>query len=261
MKRNLNFTGRLRLPWEDIHLELRPESDALRISGSIDLSELATLDPKKRSAAVLVIEVYDSGKQSSRVRLDAAPDLTHGRVEVSGSADAIAHPQSLLCRVRIVEAPAPGASVGRILAAADRIRPVSEGPRQGLLPFKSGELNGPVWTLVTDPAPEIQIEQSLEDWQGVGRTPYFQSLVMPTIARDIASWLLDELASAHDIEEQPVQQWLSFYGTLGFDLDAWHLENQDADAETRADLLNEIQSTFSRRHRIVSRYPTAEVNE
>ncbi len=262
MKRNLNFTGRIRLPWEHINLELRPDGDTLTISGSINLAELDALEPQSvRSQAALVIEVYDSGRQSSRVQLDSVPDLTGREVVVSGRAESMANPQSLLCRVRVVETPATGASVGRILASADRIRPVSEGPRQGLLPFKSAELDGSVWQLVTNPAPEVQIEQSIEDWQAVGRTAHFRSLVMPIIARDIAAWLLDELAADDNTDEQPVQQWLAFYGSLGFDLRTWQQDNDEADPEARSEFLNQIQSAFSRHHKIVGLYPVSEENE
>lgn len=240
MKRRINSTGRIRLPVEAITVRLsEPAAAGLPRSFAATLNLPASLQEK--SGAAVYVEPY---VKSSTMRFSY------------GTVGAIVPPPStlltdldpgpVLFRLKVVDE-TPG--VGRILAAAERIRPQDEmqdgDSRKSLLPLGQRDLGEQIWTLdlkggarpvlfINNRVPAIR-ERLMTD-------PIVQGAVFPHAVRQVFDAILtdDEV----DDDAEWVQDWLKFGSELlgrdvPTDIDA------DEEAEEIERLLDEIVEKFS----------------
>jgi len=202
----INFTGRETIDHDRVRLEIEPDEHAVRVTGSIDVSDLAL-----PSDAGVIVELYrEIYSERQKVTL---PDLAQLDLRYKPHSA----PTTLLCNVRIVSAETPGL----ILASAERVRPDASTELGGrsLLPIASGEIGELLWRLeLTDPEtmPVLLVNRRLTDPDGVARDPKFQLLVFPTVLRDIGYWLARNLSDGEP-EEGPLASWRDFFIGLGVD--------------------------------------------
>jgi hypothetical protein len=203
MIRRLNYTGRLRIPREDVRIFVIERQDMpAAFKADLDLSGYGLPDDAK-----VYIEAY---RQTVWMRFPfgtaakpAQPDSTE-LTEFDS-------PEAILFRVRVTSV--EGAD-GKLLAEADRIRGRNTEERdedvEPLLPVIPGELGAQVWALEIDDRPRLVINKELWDWKAVALAPPFVSLVYPAVFRQILDNILGDEYFDTDDPDDWRSQWLRF---------------------------------------------------
>lgn len=237
----LNFTGRRRIPKNNIGLRVRtangsPVLDVLRL----DLDQLRLADD-----ADIVIEAY---RQTSYMRFGAgtvgSPSLPTGR-----SLREFEAPDAVRFRVKVVGA---GDDEGKILAAADQLRASLEGddeePQRSLLTIVPYDLGHLLWRLdFADDEPKLVVNKRVGDWRGFALQPTFTAFVLPEALRQIATWTLDNLELFEEGDDTPpIAGWVAFLTELGYD------PRDVSDAEEDQKLwVEDVVGHFGREHRFL----------
>jgi hypothetical protein len=200
----LNYTERKRVKHEHVHLVLAETEHGELLSAEVTgldgygfpKDALVILEAQRRYESLRL----DMGTVANPVALSEEPlgfDSLHG----------------VVIRLKVIE---PGSS-GKLLGAADRLRPTSEddaGANRALLPFRaSAELGGEVWRIEFDTGEPIAlINSGLSDWNSFARSEGFVALVYPQILRQIAEWVMRS-QSPEDGDE--ASDWARFIKKLG----------------------------------------------
>lgn len=230
MKKRLNYTGRKALSAEQIDIRVNEGKGGIKptFTASLDLTSLSGVD---RSAKVYV-EPY-VGYSSMRFDFGTlgAPstpdDTTLSELDVA---------RSLLFRVRIVD---ESASVGRILARADGIRPRNpedDGPsRKSILPLCVTDTGQEIWRLAynSDSGPVLEISNRIPGLAARIKTdPLLQGAIYPHAFRAFLNQFLGE--NGPETELKWVADWHGFLKALtGRDLQ--EDEPDDDEVETFID--------------------------
>lgn len=242
--RHLNYTSRKKLERSDVQVLVR-ETDSgehlldLRLSlGAYDLP----------ADAKVVAEAY------RRTEWSRYSFGTVGLVRPSGTPvlKDFSDVDGLLFRVKVV-----AESNGRplLVAEADRVKPVSEGPNTGaketILPVVRGELGEELWVLdFSTGEPQLVINDAVEDWRGVPKLPFFRAAILPALLRMILVSILDE--DIHDDEDLELwqQNWLQFAEALpGVDP-----RPSTMDEKGKTDWIDDAVRAFARAHQLKDQF-------
>jgi hypothetical protein len=231
----LNYTNRVRITREKIHLELVEGDPNPRVTFTAALAGYE-LDPEATVA-------LEARRQTRFMRLTCgtvADPMELDRAVLGEFPDAA----GIQFRVKVTDPD------GRIAAAADRLRPsrpdAGESPTEGLLPFRAEDLGREIWRLdLDDDNPIVKLNNRLPDWKSVATSSQFRSLVYPQIVRAIALWALDR----PEPEEGVVADWRSFIGWLGAELD----DPPETD-ETKAQWANDVVDRFCTQNDLLTGY-------
>jgi hypothetical protein len=238
MQRTFNYTGRIRINQQNVHVQLEDNGDRPpTFNARLDLSD--SLPPHCK----VYVEAYR--KQTSQrfdfgtigqLRPPANRELTE--VDLAGR---------LLFRVRVVD---ESQSVGSVIASGDRIKPQdSLGDANSMMPIKSADLGNVPWKLDidgTDDYPVLFVNKDIPD--GVNRFQVDRTLVsvvLPAALREALTFYIF-LTSDDEKEGEARNNWLNFAGLLVTPLD------EDADKEDKRQWIDEVIEVFSLKHRLVA---------
>jgi hypothetical protein len=236
MPRRINWTGRSRISRSDVLIRV-VESSPPHFTVEVQLGSYG-LPPE----SLVVIEAY-------RGLLWRRFDF--GTVAFPGARDALTlvafgEPDGVLFRVKVLDA----AGTGRILAEADRLRPVERDPenipRRSLLDPVADDLGDQVYRLDVScqDGPTLFINRTLPDWRGAARSPVFRALVYPTVLRDVLRVAIQHL---DDEEESWTEDWIRFARSIpGTAAPPAETDGDEAAEEWIADVV----SAFCRQHRL-----------
>lgn len=234
MKRRINFSGRKKISAEDIRIRLSESTSGEAPTFAADLKLPAGLPGNAR----VYVEPY---QRSSSMRFDfgtvellAAPaDLRLTDVDRSSG---------VLFRVKVVD---ESADIGKIIAAASRIRPLGKDGDPGvkaLLPLVSTDLGEDVWKVVLDgAAPVLQINNRIPGFRDRLMTDrLLQGAVFPHALTTVLQKLLG--TDEYDDEEQWVQDWKTFAAQLNGE----ELADNLSDEEEGVRLASTIENIVNR---------------
>lgn len=208
MKRRFNFTERKRINKNNIIIQIKQDADGTHFfEALIDLSDLMLPDD-----ASVYVEAYhrtgymrfDFGKVSS-LRQPSSTSLSNfGDVE------------NVLFRIKIVD---ESGSRGKIIAVADKIKPVSEnGDKDGsksILPTQFvGDLGRKIWQLdYTMGRPCIMFNRNVPDIENRSKKDSeFFFFVYPSVVREVLNYLVyvEQVSDPDDPPEEWHKDWIMF---------------------------------------------------
>lgn len=238
MSRRFNFTGRRKLMRSNVRILIHEAKRGIPQSFTADVKIPAVLklDPSAR----VYVEAY-IGASSMRFDFGTVAAVVHPRDCSLGEIDEGA---PVLFRVRVVD---ETRNVGRVLAAANGIRPEGEeagSGRRSLLPLRSCDLGEEVWRLHldSDAGPELWINSRVPALSERLRSdPAVMGLIYPEVVRRIAYRLWSNSEFADDAD------WVAAWKTwLGGYLD------RPVDAEEIEEDADEMAKNFAAKHRFAS---------
>jgi hypothetical protein len=234
MKRRINFSGRKKISAESILIRIADSASGEPPTFAADLKLPAGLPKDAR----VYVEPY---QRSSSMRFDfgtvaamtAPADLRLTEVDQSSG---------ILFRVKVVD---ESSDVGKIIAAATRIHPLSKDDDPGvkpLLPLVSTDLGEDVWRLVMEGgSPELQISNRIPGFRDRLMTdPLLQGAVFPHALATVLHKLLG--TDEYDDDEQWVQDWKTFAASLLGE----ELPDNLSDEENGAQLVSTIETVVGR---------------
>ena len=234
MKRRINFSGRKKISADDIRIRI---SESANGEPPAFAAELKLPDGLPKNARVYV-EPY---QRSSSMRFDFGTVAT-----VTAPADLrlteVDQSSGILFRVKVVD---ESSDVGKIIAAASRIRPLGKDDDPGvkaLLPLVSTDLAEDVWRLVMEgAAPTLEINNRIPGFRDRLMTdPLLQGAVFPHALTTVLQKLLG--TDEYDDDEQWVQDWKTFITRLLGE----ELPENLSDDENAALLVTTIETVVSR---------------
>jgi hypothetical protein len=246
MIRRLNYTGRRKIPRENIQISLYRNSGGEEFDAVIHVSGL-----ELPNAARVFVEAYH---QSDWVRFDygtvASPAIPADRRLTSFYEGA-----RILFRVKVVSG---GEDGGKILAEADRLVPFSADDarnRDPLLPVRTvGNMGNQIWRIVWNGGPVLELNKTEPECKHLlTADSRFKWLVLPEILRSILTRILIERLDEEDepTEASPGKRWLEFAESL-------HPEpppqEEARDAEIIEKWVDEVVASFCSRHRALDHW-------
>jgi hypothetical protein len=246
MSFRINSTGRKRILRECIKIRLidvppgQPPAFAASISLPADLA--------LPSDARVYLEPY-VGSSSMRFEFGSVGvPITPERCVMS-EVDAGA---SILFRLKVVD---ESEVVGRILAAADGLRPEGDADgqdRKPLLPLRSMDLGEEIWRLDLDKdaGPTLCINNRVPNLaERLQSDALLQGVIYPQVARQVLRYVQSEKASVDDADADWMNDWSDWFDEeLGRSLEEEEIDDDFA-LET---LVNELASAFATRMKFAS---------
>lgn len=209
MIRRLNYTGRRRIPRENIRIAIYRNGDTEEFDARVSCAGLGLPD-----SACLLVEAYH---KSDWMRFDFG---TVGQVVIPRDRRLTAFYRGARVLFRVKAVAADGES-GKILAEADRIVPLSpdsDRDRDPLLPVRVVDgLGSQIWRLTWESGPVLELNrQEPEVKRLLTSDPRFKWLILPQVLRSI---LIRVLAEEMDEDEDAQgggegQRWLDFAHSL-----------------------------------------------
>jgi hypothetical protein len=209
MIRRLNYTGRRRIPRENIRIAIYRNGDAEEFDARVSCAGLDLPD-----TASLLVEAYH---KSDWMRFDFG---TVGQIVIPRDRRLTAFYLGARVLFRVKAVSTDGES-GKILAEADRIVPLSPDSgqdRDPLLPVRVVDgLGSQVWRLTWEGGPVLELNrQEPEVKRLLTSDPRFKWLILPQVMRSI---LIRVLVEGMDEEEDvggggEGQRWLDFARSL-----------------------------------------------
>jgi len=248
MIRRFNYTGRRKLPTENISLRLLRRDGAMSFEAQIVNFDTLGLP----GSSQIFVEAYH---QSTYMRFDfgtiAQPQIPPDR-ELTEFYDG----SPVNFRVKIVDT---SGETGRILAVADRLNPFRDDDEikgDPLIPVRMvGGMGQEIWRVVwgaSGPVLELNQEQA-----GIKETvlkkPIFRSMVLPEVLRTVLTRILiDEMDRDEEYAER-AKLWLKFAATF-------HNEAEPDDRESPIvdGWVNRAVQSFCSRHRFFDAWRTAQ---
>jgi hypothetical protein len=234
----LNFTGRRELDRSQIQLRVRQDGGRVLL----DVLSLGLESLDLPGTAEVTVEAY---RQTTKERVHCGTvDFLQPRQDVLLESFDVA--DNIQLRVRIVGA--EGASHGKILAVADRLRGASEEDQDSapLLKLQRTELGNLVWKFEVDNGPILCINKRLTNHDSVVNSSHFKALVLPEFVRRVAIWVARNIDDSDD-PNSTLSHWISYFDSIGVDLSA--LDEFDVDDPSYSDMVEtwaaESASTFA----------------
>lgn len=250
MSYRINSTGRKRLLRENVRIRLVEQARGLppAFTAEIRLDSGLKLDPSAR----VYIEPY---VKSSSMRFDFGTVAAISQPEscVLSDIDAGAN---VLFRVKVVSS---GAPAGKVLAAADGIRPADDSgeSRKSLLPLKTADLGQEVWRLEVDKdsGPVLTLNNRIpEIADRLKADPLFQGAIYPEVVRQLARRLLANGGESDEDETEWVLDWKNWMQTV---LEREFEDPDELDEDSLAELADELVEAFARSNGFVTRAAAA----
>lgn len=206
MKRTFNYTQRKKINREDVQLGI------VRINNSPEVKVLRLDINKLRLPATgqVWFEI-----ETGRIGLVRHQLGTVGNLDLSSTFPIDEHDLANI-RFRIKIATYELMSAGKLLAEVDNLSLSGEESVQSLLEVKpSNELGQRVWKLeIKASGPELFINVGVGDWQAVGHSENFKSLVFPQAVYEIYKWV----ASYGDYDQGSIEEkWQKLFAASGYD--------------------------------------------
>lgn len=200
-----NYTGRKKIKRHDLTITVLNNNGILSFAADIDLS-----DYNLPAEAPVYVEAY---RQTSWMRFGygnagGLKPETDNRLSEYDSLDGV------LFRVKVVE---DDGTHGKLLAVADRIRPVK--PEEGdagrlcVLPVKSEEMDC-IWRLDFTDDPVLFISKRAGSKDAISRSPEFISLVYPSVLREVLFEIKESDEEWQEDEHSWQKQWVTFVNLL-----------------------------------------------
>jgi hypothetical protein len=243
MSFRINSTGRKRIAREDIRIKLVDTGTGAppTFSADIKLAPELLLDPTAR----VYVEPY-VGSSSMRFSFGVVAKVTPPENCVLSDIDAGAN---VLFRVKVVD---ESTEVGRILAAANGIRPESDAEgeeRKPLLPLRTFDLGDELWRLEIDKdaGPTLTVNSRIADLADRMRTDAFlQGVVYPEVVRQMVRAAFGRTDSDSEETDGWISDWRAWLTEqLGREI----TEDVTSDDDEMAALANEIAAAFAKGQR------------
>ena len=251
MKNTFNYTGRKKIKRKDIKIALERQESEARVE-KIDLSGLG-IDEN----AEIMIEIETGKTGLKRESLGAVGKLD---LPVAFPIDDFDF-SDVSFRIKVIDSKGDSPNA-LILADADNLKPDSGDFADSLLEVKPSEdLGQRIWKIeFTAGRPELLINSSLDDWQGVGKSDLFQSLIFPQVVFEIARWLRSFQTWEDDA---PEGLWRKLFKSIGYDPDKEPQRkdfngNDNADEEYADDVdswADDIASSFATSNKALAKFP------
>ena len=243
MSFRINSTGRKRIFREDIRIKIVEPGSGLPpiFSADIKLSPELSLDPTAR----VYVEPY-VGSSSMRFSFGTVAKVSPPESCVLSDIDAGAN---VLFRVKVVD---ESTEVGRILAAANGIRPESDADgddRKPLLPLRTADLGDEIWRLEIDKdgGPTLTVNSRVPDLADRMRTDVLlQGAVYPEVVRQMVREAFADANSDADDDDGWINDWKTWLADhVGREI----TEDEISDDEELAALANEVAAAFAKKQR------------
>lgn len=209
MIRRLNYTGRRRIPRENIRIAIYRNGDTEEFDARVSCDGLCLPD-----SAFLLVEAYH---KSDWMRFDFG---TVGQVVIPRDRRLTAFYRGARVLFR-VKAVAADVESGKILAEADRIVPLSpdsDRDRDPLLPVRVVDgLGSQIWRLIWESGPVLELNrQEPEVKRLLTSDPRFKWLILPQVLRSILiRVLVEEMDEDEDAQGGGEgQRWIDFAHSL-----------------------------------------------
>ncbi len=256
MKRRINSTGRKSISRELVSIRVvEPAAPNLPPSFTANLSKLSELGLAEE--ARVYVEPYVT-RSSALMRFDFGPvsvpvtpfDTSLTELDAGGR---------ILFRVKVVD---QSGEVGKILAAANALRPIDEkrdeNDRRAILPVASDDLGEAVWELdlQTTARPELVINNRIPGLMDRLKTdPLLQGAILPAAISQILRYVLDPTDATIDDEIDWVRDWRQWATDLvGRSLEEYVAANEDLDEVIRG-----LIDAFVAGSKFVSRLPSSDL--
>ena len=241
MKRRINHTGRMRIEQSNCAITVMDGKDDVQsFSADLELADLALPDNAR-----VYVEAYVKNS-SMRFDFGTVSDMRSGSVHYLTDLDVGG---AVLFRVRVVD---ESATVGKILASANRLRPSGDQRpvgRRPILPVRSTDLGSEVWKLEIDEetGPVLCVSNKLPGLREQVKTdPVYGALVLPHVVRMVVNHIV---SSSSVDEEDWTGDWSAWVqAECGLDLGSMIAEEQSADEAG-----DEVASSFAARHELLSK--------
>lgn len=244
MRRRFNHTGRKRIEQSSCSISLDMEGGMQRFRAHIDLAGLSLPNDAR-----VYVEAY---VKNSTMRFDFGTvlHLKNGEAHELGELDASG---SVLFRVRVVD---ESERIGRILAAANRLRPSGDegkAGRRSILPVRSADLGSQVWKVEVDPddGPMLSVSNRVPSLkEELIANPVYAALILPHVLRVIVASIVARGA----IDSQDwAADWVTWvHRECGIDL-AVQIDNE----VLSEDIEDDVAEAFSARHALLERMMTS----
>jgi len=252
MIRNLNFTGRKRIPRGAARITLHREADGgVRFEAELDLGGY-DLPP---TARVFIEAAF----KTSFMRFDWGVIAQLVPCE-NRSLSRLVQPALAHFRVKVIEPSETG--LGRLLAVADNIAPqgVQSGEKKRIALFRvnvgKGELTDEVWRLDFDSAgPILDLSSQISGIKELARQEAFMALVFPSVVRQVLEKIFDEGNDDPEFDRDSWQsRWLRFGAQLSEAPPPPLLSDDREPDETHREWIETAVAKWSRRQKIVANY-------
>jgi hypothetical protein len=202
MKRKLNFTGRKRIPKENIKIELNRENEKIK---SFD-AQINTENLELPKNSNVIVETY------FKTELYRYSFGTIGKIEQPSSTDLshIGFSENLRFRVIVTD------DNGKILAMAERIRALNDTEKKSILPVMTKDIGNQLWQLDfpgNEEGPILILNSKIFGIENFAKNdPQFKLSVLPAVLREILTKMIfiDTIPDPEDITIDWHKTWLDF---------------------------------------------------
>lgn len=205
MKRRFNYTGRKKIPREQITITLNRDAGSVRsFNATIDMNGL-NLPPGVK----VYVEAYHR-TESKRFDFGTVGKMLSPR---DTTLTALAYTESLRFRVLVVD---ETGQHGLLLVHADRITPISEAGKKSILPVEFRDLGHQIWLVEygeQDEAPILILNRNIPNIENITKSdPQFIMFVYPAVIREVLTHMIfiDGVDSPFEPSTDWHGDWLGF---------------------------------------------------
>ncbi len=244
MKRSFNYTGRVRIPKEWVHLDLSDADGGVRAAGRI-----AFPAPEDFGQNAQVLLYFRRG--AARAEVEAG--TVQREVRFDRTFAEFPDAEGLSMDVRVYDAADPAR---KLLGLARTVRGgEGGGARLSLLAARSGDFSYPVWRLDMDfdTGPFLEFSRRCRDFRKLALSGEFVALVLPGVVGLIARELLlgdgafNALPDADDDDRRSL--WMSYLN----DLPGVPSFRGDETRDQREELVAAYEEAFATKARVFER--------
>ncbi|HEY5713013.1 MAG TPA: hypothetical protein VIT38_14055 [Allosphingosinicella sp.] len=206
VKRRINSTGRRRIPHQSISITLLPpRADGIpRAKAEIELDGHPFVD-----SAAIVLEAYQRMTTSMRFDCGTVGEPVVPETLLLADIDPAA---PMLFRLKVVD---NDEYPGRLLGAADRLRPDSDDSPEGrrsLFPIERCELHSEIWKVdIQEAGPTLLLNYNIPSLTAmIQKEPLIQGILLPAALRIVLDAIVQDPVSDDDDEVSWKVQWLRY---------------------------------------------------
>jgi len=236
LKRRFNYTGRKTIPKDKISITLNKEGNNTK-SFQADLKFERSNFPNN---AVVYVEAYHK-TENKRYNFGTIWNIIQ---PINTSLSDLAYIEDLKFRVLVVDETSVH---GRIIAHADKIKPVSSRGKKSILPVRFCDLGQQIWRVVysgDEDSPVLELNENIPGIHIIAKNdPQFTMLVYPAVIREILKHMvfIERIDSISDPSTEWHKDWLDFVRKI---LPNDFPENLDEDDFDNDDILHWIDKVI-----------------
>jgi hypothetical protein len=248
-KRRINSTGRKRIARESVDIRLAPlkPAEPQEVTASFKVDGLGF-----PASASIVLEAY---QRSSSMRFDRGT-IGNPAVATPIVLDELDRATPVLFRLKVIEG---GTGTGKILGAADRIRPTgneNEEGKRSIFPINETDLGVEVWRVsIDDAGPSLLLNYRIPSFKRrILENPMLRGAILPAALRIV----LERLVVDHAFDEGDDEDWRALWlrylrESFGIDDDLDEMQ-----VDERQDWINTVVRKFCEVHDFVEAIRSAE---